>query len=125
MERGSEGENCQNTGNITDNDAHDYSHQWRFCWSLPIIYFIYLFFFPIKLRTDAVSILALLVPRSAAAPCLAPSLPRRREDGNCNFISSGSGQAGRGNPARSNGLGQRERGRLVLEGEQSGYVGQL
>ena len=35
--------------------------------------------------------------------------------GNCNFISSGSGQAAGGNPARSNGLGQQERGRLVLE----------
>ena len=64
-------------------------------------------------------------PQVCSSPLPGSSLPRRREDGNCNFISSGSGQAGRGNPARSNGLGQRERGRLVLEGEQSGYVGQL
>ena len=36
--------------------------------------------------------------------------------GNYNFISSGSGQAARGNPARSNGLGQQ--GRSVLEGNR-------
>ena len=45
MERGSEGENCQNTGNITENDALGYSHQWRFCWSLPWIFFLFFQFY--------------------------------------------------------------------------------